>query len=348
MRATIIHGPGDVRLEEVPDPVLRDDGDAIVRVVATCICGSDLWRYRGVDRIDRPRPIGHEFVGVVEAVGAAVSTLSVGDFVVAPFSLSDNSCTACRQGITSSCERASFWGVRDHAGLPVDGAQGERIRVPMADGTLVPTPRAPEADLVPHLLALSDVYSTGFHAATAARVGPGDRVVVVGDGAVGLSAVLSAKRRGARHVIVMSRHTDRQRLARELGADVIVEERGDEGARAVWEECGGNGADAALECVGNAASLAQTLACVRPGGRVGYVGMPHGVTIDMQTLWARNIALTGGIAPVRAYLGELITEVMEGRLRPGVVFDRERPLDEVAEGYLEMSERRAIKVLLRP
>lgn len=348
MRATILHGPGDVRLETVPDPELLHDGDAVVRVVATCICGSDLWRYRGIDPIDRPRPIGHEFVGVVEAVGSAVATLGAGDFVVAPFSISDGTCAACIAGVPSSCRRMSFWGVRDHAGSPVPGAQGERVRVPLADGTLVTTPTEPSEDLVAHLLALSDVFCTGHHAATAAGVGPDDVVVVIGDGAVGQSAVLAARRRGAASIVMMSSYEDRQTLACELGAAEVVSERGAAGASAVCEICGEFGADVVLECVGTAASLEQALECVRPGGRVGYVGMPHGVTVDLQRLWAANVTMTGGIAPVRAYLDELVPEVMAGRVQPGVVFDRRYPLSEVAQGYRDMDARRTLKALLLP
>jgi threonine dehydrogenase-like Zn-dependent dehydrogenase len=269
-----------------------------------------------------------------------------GDFVIAPFVYSDNTCALCRRGVHTSCVRGGYWGGDDRDGHFVDAGQGEMVRVPLADGTLVATPSQPDADLVPHLLALSDVFPTGHHAAVSAGVTAGSTVAVVGDGAVGLSAVLAAKRLGASRIVAMSRHADRQAIARELGADEIVAERGKEGAKAVREMLDGIGADFVLECVGTGDSMKQALACSRPGGRVGYVGVPHEVQLDVPGMFRRNIGLAGGMAPVRAYLDELLPEVLDGTLRPGVVFDLTLPLDQVAEGYRAMDERTAVKTLL--
>ncbi|TXL63124.1 zinc-dependent alcohol dehydrogenase family protein [Aeromicrobium terrae] len=346
MRATVLHSPRDIRLDDVPDPQLALDTDAVVRVVAACICGSDLWPYRGINEVDEPRRIGHEFVAVVEEVGADVSTVRPGDFVIAPFMYSDNTCALCRRGVHTSCVQGGFWGGDDHAGHFVDAGQGERVRVPLADGTLVATPSVPGEDLVPHLLALSDVFPTGHHAAVSAGVTEGSTVAVVGDGAVGLSAVLAAKRLGAATVVAMSRHADRQELARSFGADEIVAERGKEGAAIVREMLDGIGADHVLECVGTGDSMKQALACTRPGGRVGYVGVPHDVQLNVPSMFGRNIGLAGGVAPVRAYLDELLPEVLDGTLRPGAVFDLTLPLDQVADGYRAMDERTAVKTLL--
>jgi threonine dehydrogenase-like Zn-dependent dehydrogenase len=349
MRATMIYGTRDIRVEDVPDPVIRFPTDAVVRVVASCVCGSDLWPYRGVSPIDEPRRIGHEFVGVVEETGADVRSVSPGDFVIAPFVISDNTCRHCRRGITTSCERGAAWGSPDRDGALADGCQGERVRVPLADGTLVATPDHPDPALVPGLLTLSDVMCTGHHAAVSAGVMAGSTVAVVGDGAVGLCAVLAARRLGAERVIAMSRHADRQALAREFGATDIVSERGDEGVAAVKELLGGVGADSVLECVGTKESMDQSLRSTRPGGYVGYVGVPAGgPELPIGYLFSRNVNVAGGVAPARAYLPELLPDVLDGTIDPGRVFDLDLPLSQAAEAYAAMDERRAVKVLLRP
>ncbi|GAA0806503.1 zinc-dependent alcohol dehydrogenase family protein [Spirilliplanes yamanashiensis] len=343
MRATVLHGPKDVRLEDVPDPRIEDPADALVRVTAACVCGSDLWPYRGIRPTPQPRRLGHEFVGVVEETGAAVTRVRPGDFVIAPFAISDGTCPHCRNGVTTSCERGQWWG------SDTDGAQGEFVRVPLADGTLVATPGVPDDAQVPALLALSDVMGTGHHAARAARVRPGRTVAVVGDGAVGLCAVLAARRLGAERIVAFSRHRDRQAVARRFGATDVVELRGDEGAAAVRELLGGVGADTVLECVGTRESMAQALATVRPGGAVGYVGVPAGgPELPIDRLFGTNVTVGGGVAPVRAYLPELLDDVLDGTLDPSPVFDLELPLAEVAEAYAAMDERRTIKPLLRP
>ena len=350
MRATVLRAPGDVVLEDVADPTIRTPTDAVVRVVASCVCGSDLWPYRGVgfDGAE-PRRIGHELVGVVEEVGDDVRTVRPGDFVVAPFAISDGTCVHCRHGITTSCVNGTFWGSPDHEGHPVDGGQGELVRLPWADGTLVATPGQPDPALVPHLLTLADVMPTGHHAAVLAGVQAGSTVVVVGDGAVGLCAVLAAARLGAERVVAMSRHEPRQRLAREFGATDVVVERGKEGAKAVRELLGGTGADCVLECVGTKESMQQALASTRPGGRVGFVGVPAGgPELPAAQMFKHNLTVGGGVAPVRAYLDELLPEVLDGRLQPGRVFDLELGLADVAEAYAAMDERRAVKVMLRP
>ncbi len=343
MRATVIHAPFDVRLSDVPDTGLQDPTDALVRVVASCICGSDLWPYRGENPVPEPRRIGHEFVGVVEAVGADVRTVKVGDFVVAPFTFSDGTCPNCLAGVQSACVNGTAWGAGGF-----DGAQAEAVRVPYADGTLVATPTAPADELVPSLLALSDVMATGWHAAVAARVQPGQTVVVVGDGAVGLSGVLAASRMGAERVVAMSRHASRQALAREFGATDVVAARGEEAVAAVRELTKGVGADAVLECVGTGESMTTAIESARAGATVGYVGVPHGVELPIRTMFSNNVAVAGGVAPVRQYLPQLMDDVLSGAIDPGLVFDLTLPLAEVAEGYTAMHERRAIKTLLRP
>jgi threonine dehydrogenase-like Zn-dependent dehydrogenase len=349
MRACVIHGKGDVRVEDRPDPTIRQPTDAIVRVVAACVCGSDLWPYRGVVGSDEARPIGHEFVGVVEETGTDVREVRTGDFVIAPFVISDNTCVHCRNGIHTSCANGAGWGSTDRAGFPVDGGQGEYVRVPLADGTLVATPEQPAGELIPSLLTLSDVMGTGHHAALAARVGPGRTVVVVGDGAVGLCGVLAARRLGAEQVIAMSRHADRQELARAFGASDIVAERGDDGVAKVKELLGGIGADSVLECVGTKESMRQALNSTRPGGQVGYVGVPAGgPELPIGKLFGTNVGVAGGVAPVRAYLPELLDDVLAGTIDPGRVFDLTLPLEQTPEAYGAMDERRAIKVLLRP
>ncbi len=338
MRGTVIHGPRDVRLEERPDPIILAPTDAVVRTVATCVCGSDLWRYRGIQPVTKPTPIGHEYVGVVEDVGAEVTTVRRGQFVVGGFLTSDNTCPLCRAGAHANCQN----------GTGYNGCQSELIRVQNADGTLLATPDAPDAALVPSVLALSDVMCTGWHAAVCADVRPGSTVVVVGDGAVGLSGVLAAAQLGAEQVIAMSRHADRQAIAREFGATDIVAERGDAGVEAVLELTGGVGADAVLECVGTDDSVVQALRCTRPGGMVGWVGVPHVTDLPQEHMFWRNVGLRGGPAPVRAYLPDLLAKVLDGEIDPGRVFDLTLPLDEVAEAYAAMDERRATKVLLRP
>lgn len=349
MRATVIHGTRDIRLEDVPDPTVQLPGDAVVKVVAACVCGSDLWPYRGVREVKKPQRIGHEFVGVVEDVGSDVSTLKPGDFVIAPFALSDNTCVHCRHGIQTSCVNGEWWGSTDSSGHVIDGGQGEYVRVPMADGTLVATPEVPDDALVPALLTLSDVMGTGHHAARAAGVGPGQTVVVVGDGAVGLCAVLAAKRLGAERVVAMSRHADRQAVARRFGADDIVDERGEAGVAAIMQLTKDVGADAVLECVGTKESMQQAIDSTRPGGRVGYVGVPAGgPELPIGQLFSSNISVGGGVAPVRAYLPELLADVLEGRLDPAPVFDATFALSDVADAYRAMDERTAIKTLLRP
>ncbi len=340
MRATILTSPGSIELQTVPDPQLTADSDAVVRVVASCICGSDLWPYRGLDGDQsEPRRIGHEFVGVVEQVGSAVGSVQPGDFVIAPFLYSDNTCALCERGVHTSCVNGGGY----------EGCQCELVRVPQADGTLVRVPGGePDEALVPHLLTLSDVFPTGHHAAVSAGVRSGSTVAVVGDGAVGLSAILAAKRLGASTVVAMSRHAERQEIARAFGADAIVETRGKEGAAEVREITGGIGADAVLECVGTGDSLKQAFMSTRPGGMVGYVGLPHDAAFDPRGNFYRNIGLAGGVAPVRRYLDELLPDVLDSVIEPGRVFDLMLDLDEVADGYRAMDERRATKVLLTP
>lgn len=348
MKATILNAPRDIRVEDVPDPTIVQPTDALVRVTAACVCGSDLWPYRGINEVAGPTRIGHEFVGVVEEVGAEVRSVRAGDFVVAPFMYSDNTCPHCRVGIQSRCSTGGFWGGPDREGAMVDGGQGEYVRVPLADGTLVSTREVPDDSLVPSLLSLSDVMGTGWHAAVAAGVREGDTVVVVGDGAVGLSGVLAAARMGAERIVAMSRHESRQRVAREFGATDIVEARGDDAVAAVKELTDGVGADAVLECVGTNESMSTAIASARPGATVGYVGVPHGIEYPVRDMFARNVGIAGGIAPARQYLPQLRDDVLSGAINPGLVFDLEVTLSEVAEGYAAMDERRAIKSLVRP
>ena len=343
MRATVIHAPFDVRLEELPDPKIEGPGDAVVKVVASCICGSDLWPYRGDPPVKEPRPIGHEFVGIVQEVGSDVRTVKPGDFVVAPFVVSDGTCPHCLAGYQTACQNRIAYGQGE-----ADGGQGEYVRLPYADGTLVATPEVPDDALVPSLLTLSDVMGTGWHAARSARVKAGDTVVVVGDGAVGLCGVLAASRMGAERVVALSRHEPRQKLAKEFGATDIISERGEAAKDAVLELTKGVGADAVLECVGTAQSMTTAFDVARPGATVGFVGVPHGVDVPISRMFRNNIGLAGGAAPCRAYLPDLMTDVLSGEINPGLVFDSELPLADVAEGYVAMHERRAIKVLLRP
>ncbi len=338
MRATTIHGPRDIRVSQVPDPVLEQPTDAIVRVTAACICGSDLWPYRGENPITPGNTIGHECIGVVEAVGADVRDVRVGDHVIVPFCHCDNTCAHCRAGAQSVCT---------NLGMTVSG-QAELARVTQADGSLVTIPGEPDPALVPSLLALSDVMPTGWHAAVSAGVRPGSTVVVVGDGAVGLCGVLAASTMGAERVIAMSRHAPRQELARAFGATDVVAERGKEGGAIVKELTGGIGADAVLECVGTDDAMRTAFGVARPGSMVGFVGVPPGVELPVRTMFSKNVGLRGGMAPVRRYLPELLDLVLAGTIEPGRVFDARVGLDEVAEGYRAIDERRAIKVLVEP
>jgi threonine dehydrogenase-like Zn-dependent dehydrogenase len=341
MRAAIFNGPHSISVGDRPDPVIAEPTDAVVRVVLSCVCGSDLWYYRG-DSPFEPGPIGHEFVGVVEDVGSDVHNINKGDFVIAPFAFSDGICPHCRHGVTSACAAGGFFPMNG------DGGQGEAVRVPLADGTLVRVPGSGDSDeTMRSLLTLSDVMATGHHAAVCARVKAGDTVAVVGDGAVGLCGVLAAKRLGADRIVALSRNPARQELAREFGATDIVEQRGEEATEAVLELTDGVGVDATLECVGTDQSMGTAFSIARPGSMVGYVGVPHGVELPLQEMFIRNKGLLGGSAPVRTYIPELLDDVLEGRINPGRVLDFETDLDGVAEAYAAMDERRAIKSLLR-
>jgi threonine dehydrogenase-like Zn-dependent dehydrogenase len=338
MQGTMLYGPRDIRFEDRPEPKIVKPTDAILRLSATCICGSDLWPYRGIAEVTQPTPMGHEYCGIVEEVGKEVRNIKPGQFVVGSFATSDNTCVICRDGYQSSCRQREF----------MSSAQAPMLRVPLADGTLVPTRDLPSKELIPSLLATSDVLGTGWFAADAANVKPGSTVVVVGDGAVGLLAVLSAKQMGAERIIAMSGHESRQKLAREFGATDIVTKRGDDGIARVKGLTKGIGADSVLECVGTQESMMQALRSARPGGFVSYVGVPHGVELDGTELFFAHVHLHGGPAPVRRYLPELIELVLNEKINPGKVFDLMLPLDQVAEGYRAMDERLAIKALLRP
>ena len=338
MKATILYGSRDVRFEERPEPKILKPTDAIIRLSATCVCGSDLWPYRGISPVSSPMAMGHEYCGIVEEVGSAVKGVKRGQFVVGSFCISDNTCPHCQAGYQSGCQNLEF----------MTGAQAPYARVPLADGTLVPTAELPPAEMLPSLLTVSDVLGTGWFAATAANVKPGATVVVVGDGAVGLLGVLSAKQMKAERIIAMSRHEARQKLATEFGATDIVTERGDEGIARIKELTKGIGADCVLECVGTKESMMQAIHSARPGGSIGYVGVPHGVELDGTQLFFKLVHLHGGPAPVRRFLPELINLVLRGEINPGKVFDLSLPLDQVAEAYRAMDERRAIKALLRP
>lgn len=340
MRGAIIHGPHDVRVEDRVEPRIVDPTDAVIRLSATCVCGSDLWPYRGIEPVAGPSPIGHEYCGIVEEVGAEVRSVRPGQFVIGSFFASDNSCEICRAGYQSSCVHRQPIGAL--------GAQAEWLRVPLADGTLVPTPGVPDAELVPSFLAASDVLGTGWFGAVAAQAGPGKTVAVVGDGAVGLLAVLAARQLGAERVIVMSRHQPRQRLALEYGATDVVTERGDEGVARVRELTAGLGAHSVIEAVGTQESMLQAIHSAQPGGHVGYVGVAHGVELDGRELFFSHVHLHGGPAPVRQYLPQLIDLIWNRRIDPGRVFDLQLPLEQAADAYRAMDERRAIKALLRP
>jgi len=344
MRATLIYGAGDVRVEDVPDAALREPTDALVRVLRACICGSDLWPYGSKPASEHGDRIGHEFIGVVEDVGAEVSGIATGDLVVAPFVWSDNTCDFCAEGLHTSCRHGGLW-----AADGVDGGQGEAVRVPQAEGTLVKLPVGEDDALLPSLLTLSDVFPTGHHCAVTAGVSPRTTVTVIGDGAVGLSAVLAANRLGAEQVILMGRHKDRTDLGREFGATDVVAERGQEGVERVRQLTGGDGTHTVLECVGLKPALETAYAVVRDGGVISRVGAPQyaEVPADFGT-FMRNITLTGGVAPARAYIEELMPDVLEGTLQPGRVFDRTVGLQEIPDGYRAMAEREALKVMVRP
>ena len=341
MRAAIFNGPRNITVGERPDAAIAEPTDAVVRVTLACVCGSDLWFYRGETEFEHG-PIGHEFVGVVEDIGSEVRNIKKGDFVIAPFAYSDGTCPHCLHGITTACLTGGFFPQNG------DGGQGEAVRVPLADGTLVAVPGSGYSDeMVASFLSLSDVMGTGHHAAVCAGVKAGDTVAVVGDGAVGLSAVLAAKRLGAERVIALSRHRHRQVLAREFGATDIVEGRGEEAIAAVKELTSGVGVDAALECVGTGQAMDTALAIARPGSIVGYVGVPHGVEFRVERMFYRNKGVLGGPAPARTYIPELLEDVLEGRIDPGRVFDFGTDLDDIGEAYAAMDERRAIKSLVR-
>ena len=338
MKGTVLYGPRDVRFEDRPEPQIEKPTDAIIRIAATCVCGSDLWPYRGIQKIAQPTPMGHEYCGIVEAIGSAVSTVKPGQFVIGSFCISDNTCPNCQAGYQSGCQNLEF----------MSRAQAPILRVPHADGTLVATPGMPPDDLLPSLLTVSDVLGTGWFAADAANVKPGSTTVVVGDGAVGLLGVLSAKQMGSERIIAMSRHKQRQELAEEFGATEIVTERGDKGVARIKDLTGGIGADSVLECVGTEESMMQAIRSARPGGSIGYVGVPHGAALDVQNLFFALVRLHGGPAPVRRYLPNLIKLVWDRKINPGKVFDLVLPIEQVADGYRAMDERRAIKALLRP
>ena len=340
MRVAVLHAPGDIRVEQRDRPTIVEPTDAVIRLSATCVCGSDLWPYRGIEAVTQPRPMGHEYVGIVEEVGADVRTIRPGQFVVGSFFASDNTCEICRAGYQTSC-------LHRQPGAPT-GAQAEYTRVPLADGTLVATPDLPDDDLIPGLLTASDELGTGWFAAVAAQVGPGKTVAVVGDGAVGLLGVLAARQLGAERIIAMSRHEPRQKLALDFGATDIVTERGEAGVAAVKELTGGLGAHSVIEAVGTQESMMQAIRATRPGGHVGYVGVSHDVALPGQELFFSHVHLHGGPAPVRRFLPELIELICARTIDPGKVFDLTLPLDQAAEGYRAMDVRRAIKTLLRP
>ncbi|MFF5212903.1 alcohol dehydrogenase catalytic domain-containing protein [Streptosporangium sp. NPDC000396] len=344
MRATLIYGAGDIRVEDVPDPRVQEPTDAVVRVLRSCICGSDLWPYGSMPVTEQGERIGHEFLGVVEDVGSEVSGLKAGDIVVAPFAYADNTCRFCAEGLHTSCPRGGFW-----AANGVDGGQGEAVRVPWAQGTLVKLPVGEDSALLPSLLSLSDVLPTGHHCAVTAGVGPHTSVTVIGDGAVGLSAVLASRRLGAERILLMGRHTDRTGLGREFGATDVITERGEQGVEQIRELTGGEGTQAVLECVGTRQALETAFGVARDGGAVSRVGVPQYTEGPIGfEVFRRNIALTGGVAPARAYIEELMPDVLDGTIEPGRVFDRTIGLEEVPDGYRAMAGREALKVLIRP
>ena len=344
MRATVMFGAGDVRIENVPDARLIEPTDAVVTVTRACICGSDLWPYKTMEHTDSGRVMGHEAIGIVEAVGADVRTIKAGDLVVMPFAYSDGNCIFCHEGLQTSCIHGGFFGTTELA-----GAQAEAVRIPQADGTLFVLPVGKDDALMPSLLTLSDVMGTGHHAAVAAKVAPGETVAVVGDGAVGLCGVIAARRLGAEQIIMLGRHADRIALAREFGATDVVSERGAEAVERVRELTGGFGVHSVLECVGLDQSMLTAISIARPGGAVGRVGVPqHELMPASQPAFYNNVTVSGGPAPVRAYIEELLPDVLEGRIEPGRVFDRVIGLEEVPDGYRAMNDREAIKVMVKP
>jgi threonine dehydrogenase-like Zn-dependent dehydrogenase len=344
MRATVMFGAGDVRIENVPDARLIEPTDALVVVTRACICGSDLWPYKTMEASDTVRVMGHEAIGVVEAVGADVRSIKAGDLVIMPFAFSDGTCEFCHEGLQTSCVHGGFFGT-----VEIAGAQAEAVRVPQADGTLFVLAVGKDDALMPSLLTLSDVMGTGHHAALAAKVAPGKTVAVVGDGAVGLCGVIAARRLGAERIIILGRHADRIALAREFGATDVVSERGDGAVERVHELTGGFGVQSVLECVGLEQSLVTAISIARPGGAVGRVGVPQDETLPAsQPAFYNNISVSGGPAPVRAYIEELLPDIIEGRIEPGRVFDRVVRLDEVPDGYRAMNEREALKVMVEP
>jgi len=344
MRATVMYGAGDVRIENVPDAIIEDTTDALVRVTQACICGSDLWPYKDLQPGEPARVMGHEAIGIVEAVGADVRTVKAGDLVVMPFAFSDGTCDYCQHGLQTACSHGGFFGNPE-----VPGAQAEAVRVPLADGTLYPLPVGVDDTLMPSLLTLSDVLGTGHHAAMTARVRPGTTVAVIGDGAVGLCGVIAAKRLRAEQIILLGRHHDRIALARDFGATDVVSERGDEAVERVKELSGGDGVHSVLECVGTEQSILTAVEIARPGAAIGRVGVPHYNAIPQaQPTFYKNLTVGGGPAPARAYLDELLPDILDGTIEPGRVFDRTVDLDGVPDGYRAMNDREAIKVLVKP
>ncbi|MFE7802715.1 zinc-binding dehydrogenase [Nocardia sp. NPDC057440] len=345
MRATYMYGPGEVRVIHVPDPTIQAATDAIVRVVRACVCGTDLHPYHSMRPTPDGNSMGHEFVGVVEDIGRDVRIVKKGDLVIAPFVFSDGICDFCREGLHTSCRHGGYWNTEG-----VGGGQAEAVRVPLADGTLVTVPVEEHSPLIPSLLTLSDVYGTGHHAVSRAHVASGATVTIIGDGAVGLMAVLSAAQRGAQRIILMGRHKDRTDLGLEFGATDVVAERGDEGIAAVRDLTGGDGTHVVIEAVGHLPAYEQAIGVVRPGGVISRVGVPQykSAPIGFGSLFAPNITLTGGPAPVRAYIETLLPGVLDGSVEPGKVFDRETDLDHVSDGYHAMDTRAALKVLIRP
>jgi len=345
MRATLMYRAGDVRVEKVPDARLINPTDALITITAACICGSDLWPYKELEAVETGRPMGHEAIGRVEAIGSEVHRIKVGDLVVMPFAYSDGTCEFCHEGLNTSCLHGGFFGVGGEAG----GAQAEAVRVPQADGTLFKLSTAADSELMPSLLTLSDVMGTGHHAAVSARVRRGNRVAVIGDGAVGLCGVIAARRLGAEQIVLLGHYPDRIALAKDFGATDIVSERGEEGVAHVRTLTRGVGVHSVLECVGSSQAIEMAFGIVRSGGAIGRVGVPHYEAIPAsQPAFYHNITVSGGPAPVRAYIEKLLPDILEGKIRPGLVFDRTTSLDEVPEGYRAMNDRKSIKVLVKP
>lgn len=344
MRATVMYRAGDVRIENIPDAAIVNPTDAVIRVTRACICGSDLWPYNELEPTETGRRMGHEAIGIVDAVGRDVAKIRVGDVVIMPFAYSDGTCDFCHEHLQTSCVHGGFFGVGGEAG----GAQAEALRVPLADGTLFVVASGTDDALMPSLLTLSDVMGTGHHAALSARVGPSKRVAIIGDGAVGLCGVIAAKRLGAEQIIILGHHPDRIALAKDFGASDVVRERGGEAIERVRALTGGFGVHSVLECVGNQSAMETAIAIARPGGAVGRVGVPHYPGIPPEQSFYNNLTVSGGPAPVRAYIAELLPDVLEGRIEPGRVFDRVTSLEDVPSGYRAMNERKAIKVMVKP